>query len=49
MALPININELIHGSTVEWERNWCLIKRYDKESETYIQGWVSTRYLAQIR
>jgi len=20
MALPININELIHGSTVEWER-----------------------------
>ena len=20
MALPININELIHGATVEWER-----------------------------
>ena len=34
---------------VRRERNWCLIKRYDKESETYIQGWVSTRYLAQIR
>lgn len=31
------------------EKNWCLIKRYDQESETYIQGWVFTRYLAQIR
>jgi len=34
---------------VRKERNWCLIRRYDQESETYIQGWVLTRYLAQIR
>lgn len=31
------------------ERNWCLIRRYDRESETFIQGWVLTRYLGQIR
>lgn len=31
------------------EKNWCLIKRYDTESETYIQGWAFTTYLAQIR
>ena len=34
---------------VRKEKNWCLIKRYDKENETYIQGWAFTRYLAQIR
>jgi len=31
------------------KRNWCLIKRYDSESETYIQGWVFTRYLGRIK
>jgi hypothetical protein len=31
------------------EKNWCLIRRYESESETYIQGWVFTRYLEQIR
>jgi hypothetical protein len=34
---------------VNKKRNWCLIKRYDSESETYIQGWVFTRYLGRIR
>ncbi|MDD5052106.1 MAG: hypothetical protein PHO27_05160 [Sulfuricurvum sp.] len=34
---------------VRKERNWCLIRRYDPESETYIQGWVFTRYLGRIR
>lgn len=34
---------------VRKERNWCLIRRYDRESETFIQGWVLTRYLGQIR
>lgn len=34
---------------VRKERNWCLIRRYDRESETSIQGWVLTRYLGRIR
>lgn len=34
---------------VRKEKNWCLIRQYDRESETYIQGWVHTRYLGQIR
>ncbi|MDF1875795.1 SH3 domain-containing protein [Sulfurimonas sp. SAG-AH-194-I05] len=33
---------------IEKKRNWCLIKRYDSESETYVQGWVFTRYLGRI-
>lgn len=34
---------------VRKERNWCLIRQYDRESETSIQGWVLTRYLGRIR
>ena len=34
---------------VNKKRNWCLIRRYDTTSETYIQGWVFTRYLGRIR
>lgn len=34
---------------VRKEKNWCLIRRYEQESETYIQGWVFTRYLGPIR
>lgn len=46
------ISSLTFGEVVEIirkEKNWCLIKRYNPESETYIQGWVFTTYLAQIR
>lgn len=46
------ISSLTFGEVVEIirkEKNWSLIKRYNPESETYIQGWVFTRYLAQIR
>lgn len=46
------ISSLTFGEVVEIirkEKNWCLIKRYNPEGETYIQGWVFTRYLAQIR
>ncbi len=46
------ISNLNFGEVVEIvrkEKNWCLIKRYDSESEISIQGWVSTRYLARIR
>ncbi|MDD4884864.1 SH3 domain-containing protein, partial [Sulfuricurvum sp.] len=34
---------------VRKERNWCLIRRYNRENETFIQGWVFTRYLERIR
>lgn len=34
---------------VKKEKNWALVKRYDADSETVIQGWVFTRYLAQIK
>lgn len=34
---------------VRKDKNWCLIRRYDRESETSIQGWVLTRYLGRIR
>lgn len=34
---------------VNKKRNWCLIKRYDSENDTYVQGWVFTRYLGRIR
>ncbi len=46
------ISSLTFGEVVEIirkEKNWCLIKRYNPESETYIQGWVFTTYLAQIK
>ena len=46
------LSSLDFGTIVEIvrkEKNWCLIKRYDSESEISIQGWVSTRYLARIR
>lgn len=46
------ISSLSFGEVVEVinkERNWCLVKRYDAINETYVQGWVSTRYLAQIK
>ena len=46
------ISSLTFGEVVEIirkEKNWCLIKRYNSVSETYIQGWVFTTHLAQIR
>lgn len=46
------LSSLDFGTIVEIvrkEKNWCLIKRYDSESETSVQGWVSTRYLARVR
>ncbi len=46
------ISSLTFGEVVEIlrkEKNWCLIKRYNPEKEIYIQGWVFTTYLAQIR
>jgi len=43
----LNFGEVVE--IIKKEKNWCLIKRYDSESETSIQGWVSTRYLARIR
>lgn len=33
---------------VKKEKNWTLVKRYNTDNETLIQGWVFTRYLAQI-
>ncbi|MEA2019458.1 MAG: SH3 domain-containing protein [Campylobacterota bacterium] len=43
----LNFGEVVE--IVKKEKNWCLIKRYDNESETSVQGWVSTRYLARVR
>ena len=46
------IASLKFGEVVEIirkEKNWCLIKRYNSENETYIQGWVFTRYLERIK
>jgi len=34
---------------IKKEKNWTLIKRYNSDNETLIQGWVFTRYLAQIK
>lgn len=46
------IGYLFFGNIVEIvdkQRNWSLIRKYDPESETYIQGWVFTRYLKRVR
>lgn len=46
------IGKLSFGDIVEVvdkRRNWCLVKKYYSESDTYIQGWVFTRYLGRIK
>lgn len=43
----LNFGEVVE--IVRKEKNWCLVKRYDSENETSVQGWVFTRYLARIR
>jgi uncharacterized protein YgiM (DUF1202 family) len=46
------IFHLTSGDLVEIinkQKNWTLIKKYDSEYETIIQGWVNTRYLLKIK
>ncbi len=46
------IGSLYLGELVELikkEKNWCYVRRYNAESETYMEGWVFTRYLANVR
>jgi len=46
------ISHLSNGDLVEIvnkQKNWTLIKKYDSEYETIIQGWVNTRYLLKIK
>ncbi|GGD49985.1 hypothetical protein GCM10012288_25030 [Malaciobacter pacificus] len=46
------IFHLTNGDLVEIinkQKNWTLIKKYDSEYETIIQGWVNTRYLLKIK
>ncbi len=46
------IFHLSNGDLVEIikkRKNWSLIKKYDSENETIIQGWVNTRYLLRIK
>jgi len=34
---------------IKKKKNWTLIKKYNEEQETVIQGWVFTRYLTPIK
>ena len=34
---------------IKKKKNWILIKKYNEEQETVIQGWVFTRYLTPIK
>ncbi len=46
------IGKLHLGELVELlkkEKNWCYIRRYNKQDETYVEGWAYTRYLTKVR
>jgi hypothetical protein len=43
----LTINNLVE--IIQKDKNWCLVKHYNSENETIIQGWVFTRYLSQIK
>lgn len=43
----LTINTLVE--IIQKEKNWSLVKHYDSDNDTVIQGWVFTRYLSQIK
>ncbi len=43
----LHLGELVE--LIKKERNWCYVRRYDKQDETYVEGWAYTRYLAKVR
>jgi len=43
----LNFSDVVQ--IVKKEKNWTLIKKYNEEQETVIQGWVFTRYLTPIK
>lgn len=46
------IFHLSNGDLVEIvnkQKNWTLIKKYNSENETVIEGWVNTRYLLKLK
>lgn len=43
----LTMNNLVE--IIEKDKNWSLVKHYDSDNETMIQGWVFTRYLSQLK